>query len=332
MRVLVTGGAGFLGSGLVDNLLAIGAHVDALDDLSQGHLDNLVRPLRNSRFSFHLGSVLDERLVDTLVSKADQVYHLAALVGMPVIIHAGAEALRVNASGAYTVLNACVRHSTRCVIFSSSEVYGSGRNIKEGIAKPFAETDPLDPGEKGSARWLYAIAKMCSERAALSHFRHHDLPVTVVRPFNAIGPRQSASSGMVIPSFISAALEERPMQIFGTGEQTRTFVSEEDLIRQVISLGMDDRAVGRVVNVGGEEAFSIVDLAHVVNEVLGTRASIERMPYKALYGGGYTDIRHRRPDLGLLKKLGHYRRLKPIRDVIAEIASSMRPVLEEGMI
>ncbi|MFH2002607.1 MAG: NAD-dependent epimerase/dehydratase family protein [Planctomycetota bacterium] len=326
MRVLVTGGAGFLGSNLVECLLAAGLEVDVLDDLSQGHLDNLGKALKSRRFTFHLGSVLDAELVGSLVQGADQVYHLAALVGMPVIIQAGAETLRVNASGAYTVLKACARHQTRCILFSSSEVYGSCHGA------PLSETDPLNPGEKGSARWLYAVAKICSEKAALHHFHHRNLPVTVVRPFNAIGPRQSEASGMVIPTFIRAALEGRPLQIYGTGEQSRTFVAERDLISQVISLAMDERTLGMVINVGGEEAFSVLALARLVNKVLGTDSPIERMPYRKVYGGGYTDIQHRRPDLSLLKKMGHYHRFQPIRDVIAEIAADLHPVLEKGTI
>ena len=163
MRALVTGGAGFLGSCLVDCLLAAGISVDALDDLSQGRMDNLRKALKNERFRFYLGSVLDENLIASLVEKADVVFHLAAVVGMRNIIHAETECLRVNASGSYTVLRQCARTFKRCVLFSSSDVYGNGHHDR------FSETHPLNPGKRGSARWYYAVAKICSETVSYTH-------------------------------------------------------------------------------------------------------------------------------------------------------------------
>jgi UDP-glucose 4-epimerase len=315
VRALVTGGAGFLGSSLVDCLLAAGISVDALDDLSQGRMDNLWKALKNERFRFYLGSVLDDGLVASLVEKADIVFHLAALVGMRNIIHAEKECLKVNASGSYTVLEHCARTLKRCILFSSSDVYGNGRQNR------FSENQPLNPGKRGSARWFYAVAKICSEKAAMYLHREKGLPVTVVRPFNATGPRQSSSSGMVVPTFVRNALQNEPILVYGTGKQRRTFVAAEDLIQQVTSLAMDENAVGKVVNVGGEEEYTVYELALLVKCVLGSTSEVVGISYEEAFGAGYTDVMCRRPDLELLVRMGHRRSLRPMRDVVEEMAS-----------
>jgi UDP-glucose 4-epimerase len=314
VRALVTGGAGFLGSHLVDCLLAAGIAVDALDDLSQGKMDNLWKALRKEHFRFHLGSVLEDDLVASLVSRADIVFHLAAVVGMRNILHAEKECLKVNASGSYTVLRHCARAFKRCILFSSSDVYGNGSPA------PIAESHPLCPGGRGSARWHYAVAKICSERAALRLHREAGLPVTVVRPFNATGPRQAASSGMVVPTFILRAIQGEPLQVYGSGRQRRTFVASEDLIQQVIALAMDEGSAGKVVNVGGEEEYTVYELALLVKSVVGSTSPVVGIPYEEAYGAGYTDVMYRRPDLRLLGRLGHRRPLRPLRDVVEEMA------------
>jgi UDP-glucose 4-epimerase len=311
---MVTGGAGFLGSCLVERLLSAGFEVDALDDLSQGRMDNLRQALKIPRFRFHLGSVLDTGKVESLVETADLVFHLAAVVGMPNVIRAGAETLMVNAGGSYAVLRSCARYHRRCVVFSSSEVYGNGAK------DPFEERQALRPGRKGTARWYYAMAKICSERAALHHHADSDLPVTVVRPFNAVGARQSEAAGMVLPTFVHCALEGENLPVYGTGAQRRTFVAAEDLIDQVIALALDEAAHGLVVNVGGDEEYSVEELASMVIDVLDSSSAICKVDYGELYDGRYTDIVRRRPDLGRLDKLGHLRRLKPIRQVVKEMA------------
>lgn len=318
MRALVTGGAGFLGSCLVERLLSAGFEVDALDDLSQGRMDNLRLALKNPRFRFHLGSVLDHGKVETLVEAADLVFHLAAVVGMPNVIQAGAETLMVNAGGSYSVLRAAARHVRRCVVFSSSEVYGNGDG------RPFEESQVLRPGRKGTARWYYAVAKICSERAALHHHRSGGLPVTVVRPFNAVGARQSDVAGMVLPTFVHCALQGESLPVYGTGLQRRTFIAAEDLIDQVIALALDEAAKGLVVNVGGDEEFSVEELGRLVIDVLGSPSKLCKVDYGELFDGRYTDIVRRRPDLGLLDRLGHFRRLKPVREIIVEMAGAFR--------
>jgi len=318
VRVLVTEGAGFLGSCLVERLLSGGFEVDALDDLSQGRMDNLRKALKNRRFRFHLGSVLDQEKVDALVEASALVFHLAAVVGMTHVIDAGSRTLNVNAQGSYAILRAAARWDRRCVIFSSSEVYGTGGGL------PFEESQPLKPGRRGTARWYYAVAKICSERAAGHHYRSSGLPVTVVRPFNAVGARQSETSGMVLPTFMRCALEGRDLPVYGSGRQSRTFISDEDLVDQVTALALDERSHGLTVNVGGREEYSAEELAALVIDVVGSASGIRKLDYGDLYGGRYTDIARRRPDLSLLERLGHIRRLQPIREVVARIASSMR--------
>jgi len=290
--------------------------IDALDDLSLGSMDNLGRSLENSAFSFHLGSVLDEKITSRLVDRADVVFHLAALVGMQNILHAGEKTLEVNARGSYKVLKACARQKKRCVVFSSSDVYGNG------TGSYISEEDSLDPGPRRSARWYYAVAKICAERAASVHFKRSGLPVTVVRPFNAAGPGQAWSAGMVLPTFVRQALSGAPIRVHGNGEQRRTFVASENLVDQVIGLAMDDRSIGMVVNVGGVEEHSVNGLAYMVKEVLGSSSAVRHVPYKQVFGEGYVDVWRRRPDLSLLEKLGHCRPFKPLRDVIHEMAVS----------
>lgn len=315
MRALVTGGAGFLGSCLVDRLLAAGWTTDVLDDLSLGSLENLRSALKNPGFSFQLGSVLDEDLVNGLVEQADYVFHLAALVGIPVVLEAGRETLRVNAGGSYTVLRSCAAHGKRCILFSSSEVYGNGNGA------PFSEDHAVNLDDRGSIRWLYAAAKACAERAARFWYRKTRLPVTTVRPFNATGPKQSPSSGQVMPVFVNNALRNKPLRVFGNGEQRRTFVAGQDLVDQVIDLAMDERSVGGTYNVGGEEEFTVNELAHLVKELLGSSSPVEHVSYEAAYGERYIDIMHRRPDLSRLKAMGYGRRLQPLEDVILQMSS-----------
>ncbi|MBU0753899.1 MAG: NAD-dependent epimerase/dehydratase family protein [Planctomycetes bacterium] len=318
MRALVTGGAGFLGSCLVDRLLAAGWITEALDDLSQGSLNNLRSAFNHSNFNFQLGSVLDNGLVGAMVERADYVFHLAALVGIPVVLEAGRETLRVNAKGSYTVLRACAARQKRCILFSSSEVYGNGNGSS------FSENHAINLDDRGSIRWLYAAAKACSERAAQFWFRKSGLPVTTVRPFNATGPKQSLSSGQVVPVFVHNALRNQPLRVFGNGEQRRTFVSGEDLVDQVIDLAMDERTVGRVYNVGGVENLSINELAHLIREILHSSSPVVHVPYEKAYGERYLDIMQRKPDLTRLNTLGYGRRLQPLQEIIEEISAQNR--------
>jgi UDP-glucose 4-epimerase len=323
VRALVTGGAGFLGSILVERLLESGFEADVLDDLSRGRLENLLQASRHGGFRFYLGSVLDRGQVRALVEQADMVFHLAALVGIPVLLDAREDILNVNARGSYNLLRACADQGSRCILLSSSEVYGNGNG------NAFSEDDPLEPEGRGSVRWRYAVAKICSERAAMFLSREKGLPITVMRPFNAVGPRQSLASGQVLPAFVRAAVLGEPLRVFGTGEQRRTFVAGRDLIDQIVRLSMDDRSVGKTFNVGGEEEYSIAALANRVKSVLGSASEIRFTPYEKVYGAGNGDLLQRKPDLSRLKSLGHFRPLQPLTNVIREMASRYRATLRE---
>ena len=316
MRALVSGGAGFLGSTLVDALLHEGMEVEVLDDLSQGRLENLEHArLHGERFRFHRGSVLHGARVEALVARADLVFHLASVVGMRRVLAASKRCLVVNAGGSFRVLQSCARRGVRCILFSSSDVYGDGGEAL------LSENRPPRPGRRGAARWYYAVAKLCAERAARVLHRRTGLPVTVVRPFNAAGPRQDPASGMVVPAFVSCALEGRPLPVCGTGLQRRTFVAASDLVRQVMALARDPAAVGLTVNVGGREECSILELALLVKRVLSSPVPVARLSYEEAFGEGYTDIPCRRPDLRLLERLGHLGPLRPLREVIEETAA-----------
>lgn len=292
MRVLVTGGAGFIGSHLVDALLEQGHSVLALDDLSTGNLDNLKSAAANPGFRFVEGSILDAALVSDLVSQVDEVYHLAAAVGVKFVLDNPLRSLLTNIRGTEEVLEAADRHGKKKVIlFSSSEVYGKGASI------PFHEDDDRLLGPTSVLRWSYAASKAVDEFLALGYFHERRLPVTVVRCFNTCGPRQSPHYGMVIPRFVERALRNEPILVYGDGLQSRCFSSVHDVVRGVLMLANEPRAVGEVFNIGTKEEVSVADLARRVKAMTGSSSPIELVGYEAIYGTRFEDMQRRVPSL-----------------------------------
>lgn len=301
MRVLVTGGAGFIGSHLVDALLAQGHTIIALDDLSTGSLDNLRGAAAHPGFTFVEGSILDSKLVSQVVSQVDEVYHLAAAVGVKFVLDNPLRSLLTNIRGTEEVLEAADHHGKkRVILFSSSEVYGKGASI------PFHEDDDRLLGPTSVLRWSYAASKAVDEFLALGYFHERRLPVTVVRCFNTCGPRQSPHYGMVIPRFVERALRHEPILVYGDGLQSRCFSSVRDVVRGVLMLAQEPKTIGEVYNIGTQEEVSVAELARRVKALTGSSSAIETVGYEAIYGSRFEDMQRRVPSLDKIRGVCGY--------------------------
>jgi nucleoside-diphosphate-sugar epimerase len=327
MRVLVTGGAGFIGSHLSQALLERGDEVWVLDDLSTGRLENLTSFAHHPRLHFVEGSVLDGSVVQELVSGSELVFHLAAAVGVKFVLENPLRSLRTNIRGAEEVLEACARHRSRVVLFSSSEIYG------KGVAVPFAEDDDRVMGPTHKLRWSYACAKAVDECLAQAYWEHHQLKVTVVRCFNTCGPRQSGAYGMVIPNMVLRALRDEPILVYGDGQQSRCFSAVSDVVRGALLLAGCVAAEGEIFNIGSDEEITIAQLAERVRTLCASSSAIELVPYERIYGGSFEDLRRRVPDLSKIHRYVGYRPLLDLDDllqsVIADTCEQMgRPIPE----
>src|SRR5436190_3820771 len=274
MRMLVTGGAGFIGSHLSEALLERGHEVWALDDLSTGRLDNLVSFERDPRFRFLEGDVTDPALVKGLIAQCDQVFHLAAAVGVKYVLENPLRSLITNIRGSEVVLEAAAEHNRRVILFSSSEVYGKGMTV------PFAEDDDRVLGPTHILRWSYACGKAVDESLAQAYWQQRQLPVTVVRCFNTCGPRQSAAYGMVIPNMVERALRGDPIMVYGDGKQSRCFSAVHDVVRGVLMLSDQPSTWGQIYNIGTDEEVTVLELAERIRSKCGGRSGIEFVDYE----------------------------------------------------
>jgi UDP-glucose 4-epimerase len=319
MRVLVTGGAGFIGSHLVDALLLQGHEVWAVDDLSTGSIDNLKQAAPNPAFHFVEGSVMDPTLVQDLVSHVDEVYHLAAAVGVKFVLDNPLRSLLTNIRGTEVVLEAANKLGNKKVmLFSSSEVYGKGASV------PFRETDDRLLGPTSVLRWSYAASKAVDEFLALGYYHERRLPVVVVRCFNTCGPRQSPHYGMVIPRFVERALRNEPLLVYGSGLQSRCFSSVHDVVRGVLMLADAPGAYGEVYNIGTMEEVSVGEVARRVVAMTGSSSTIENVEYEAIYGSRFEDMQRRVPSLDKIHALVGYEPRVTLDDLLRETIEHMR--------
>lgn len=321
MRILVTGGAGFIGSHLVESLLAQGHEVWALDDLSTGLLRNLTSFERDPRFHFVQGSVTDATLVHSLVAGCDRVFHLAAAVGVKYVLENPLRSLLVNIRGAEVVLEACHAHRRKVILFSSSEVYGKGASV------PFAEDDDRVMGPAHKLRWSYACGKAVDECLAQGYWQQHLLPVVVVRCFNTCGPRQTGAYGMVIPNLVMRALQGQPMLVYGDGQQSRCFSAVSDVVRGVLQLADEPKAEGEVFNIGSSEEVTVLELAQRVKRLTGSSSPIEFVPYEQVYGHSFEDMRRRVPDLRKIARVVGYRPQVKLDDLLERVIEHSRAEL-----
>jgi len=324
VNILVTGGAGFIGSHLVDRLLGDGHAVTVLDDLSTGRAANLAHLMGEPRLRFARGTVLDAGLVETLLSDAELVYHLAAAVGVGHVIRDPLWALGTNARGTEVVLGAAARAGARVVFASTSEIYGTSE------ALPFREDGPRVLGPTWVHRWGYSTAKALGEHLCFAH-AERGLPVSIVRYFNAYGPRMDpAGYGSVIARFVTQALAGAPLTVHGDGEQSRCFTFVAETVDATVRAGTDPRAVGEVFNVGSAFHCTINALARLILDATGSASSIAHVPYETAYGKGFADARHRVPDIAKAEAVLGWRATVPLAEGIARVVAERTMVGVNG--
>jgi nucleoside-diphosphate-sugar epimerase len=318
VRALVTGGAGFIGSHLTEALLEAGHEVIVLDDLSTGRLANLAAVEAHPRLELAEGSVTDESLVRKLMAGADVVYHLAAAVGVRLILDRPVGTIETNIVGTETILRAAREGRPRVVLASTSEVYGKNDRV------PLSEDDDRVLGPTTKSRWSYACSKAIDEFLALAYYHEHGVPVTILRFFNTIGPRQTGRYGMVVPRFVRQALDGGPITVYGDGQQSRCFTDVEDTVRATIALSLAPAAVGEVFNVGNTHELTIEALAERVRGLVQSGASIVRVPYDEAYQPGFEDLRRRVPDIRKAERVAGHRPRVPLDETLTRVIAYLR--------
>ncbi|MEX2555853.1 MAG: NAD-dependent epimerase/dehydratase family protein [Actinomycetota bacterium] len=318
MRALITGGAGFIGSHLAERLVADGYDVLLLDDLSTGRYSNIEHLLGTPQVEFALGSILNADLVDDLVRRADVVYHLAAAVGVELIIEKPVESLRTNIMGSEIVLEKCHKYGTPVMVTSTSEIYGKNASDRLG------EEDDRILGSPLKSRWSYSEAKAIEEILAYTYWKQKGLHTVIVRLFNTVGPRQTGRYGMVIPRFVNQALRGEPLTVYGDGEQTRTFCYVGDVIDAMVKLADHPDAPGQAINLGGIEEISMRDLAARVITLTGSESTVRFVGYEEAYEEGFEDMPRRVPDTGRAHKLVGFDPQVSLDDIISRVIDEQR--------
>jgi UDP-glucose 4-epimerase len=318
MRVLITGGAGFVGSHLSEALLSAGHHVHVVDDLSTGAIDNIahLKPQRN--FGYTIDTVFNESLTAELVDSADVVFHLAAAVGVKLIVERPVHTIECNVHGTEVVLRHASKKRKLVLVASTSEVYGKSADV------PFREDADLVLGATTRHRWAYACSKMLDEFHALAYWKERKLPVVVFRLFNTVGPRQTGQYGMVLPNFVRQALAEEPITVFGDGTQSRSFTYVGDVVRALMALMVEPKAVGQVFNIGNVEEVSIRALAERVKAATASSSSIVTIPYEQAYDSGFEDMPRRVPDLRKIRDLVGYEPRVGLDEIIRRVVEDFR--------
>jgi UDP-glucose 4-epimerase len=318
MRILVTGGAGFIGSHLCERLIAIGHTVTAIDNFSTGRASNLAQVEGVEGFKLIEGSILDAQLLTELISDVDYVFHLAAAVGVFNIINNPLASLLTNIRGTENVLEAANATKTPVFLTSSSEVYG--KNISDSLK----ESDDRILGSPITLRWSYSEAKAIDESLAYAYFIEKQLEIRVVRFFNTVGPRQLGAYGMVVPRFVKSAMNNEPITIYGDGNQTRCFAHVYDVIDAVIAIAFAENTIGKVINIGNDFEISINGLAHEVIAANDSKSEIVYVPYKEAYGDGFEDMERRVPNIDLINQLVGWKPQRNLATIIADISTEMK--------
>jgi UDP-glucose 4-epimerase len=296
MRYLITGGAGFIGSHLTEALLRTGHDVTVIDDLSTGRLANLTEAQSFPNFRIEIESILNETVLDRLISECDAVFHLASAVGVRFIADRPVEVIDRIILGTHALLKVASRYNRKVLITSSSEIYGKNEQV------PYREDDDRVLGSTYNSRWSYSDSKAIAEYLSLAYQREKELPIVIVRLFNTIGPRQSGQYGMVVPRLVGQALKNEPMTVYGDGRQTRCFCFVTDVVRAIIGLMNSAESTGEIFNVGSREEISIMELAHLIKYISGSNSDIVTVPHDIAYGQGFEDIQRRIPDIGKINR------------------------------
>ncbi len=318
MKILITGGAGFVGSHLADKFIGQGHEITVIDDLSTGRYANVEHLEGNPNFRLIIDTVLNAELMEELIRETDRVFHMASAVGVRLIMEQPVKTIETIFHGTDVVLKYCSRYRKRVLIPSTSEVYGKGASI------PFREEDDLLTGATDKHRWAYACAKTLDEFLALAHWKETRLPVVVVRLFNTVGPRQTGQYGMVVPRFVHSAMKNEAITVFGDGTQQRCFGHVLDVVEGLSKLLETPSCFGQVINLGNDEEVSILGLAERAIELTGSKSEIRYVPYEEAYGDGFEDMRRRVPGLEKAKKLVGYKPTRSLENIINDVANEFK--------
>jgi len=324
MHVLITGGAGFIGAHLTRALLERGDRVAVLDNLSTGTIETIRAFAHHPLYTFAIDDLRNELVLDRLASEADAIVHLAAAVGVQLVVERPTETIETNVIGTHAVLAAARRYRCRTLLASTSEVYG------KGVRVPFAEDDDLLLGASSRSRWSYAASKLLDEFLGLAAHREYDLPVTVVRFFNTVGPGQTGRYGMVVPRFVRAALQGEPIPVYGDGEQSRCFCHVRDTVRAVVDLlNLPDRTSGEIYNIGSSQEVTINELAQTVIDRTESPSTIQYIPYSEAYAPGFEDMRRRVPDTSKIHAAVGWAPRYNLNQILDDVIEFERPRLAQ---
>ncbi len=312
-RYLITGGAGFIGSHLAESLLDQGDSVTIIDNLSTGRFENIQHLVGNQNFRFAIDTITNEVVMDRLASNCDVIFHLAAAVGVQLIVEHPVHTIETNVMGTEAVLKAALRYRAKVLLASTSEVYGKGNGI------PFSEEDDVLLGSTSRSRWAYAASKMVDEFLGLAYQREYGLEVVIMRFFNTVGPRQTGRYGMVIPSFIRQAIRNEPITVYGDGTQSRCFCDARDVVKALIGLAYHPNASGQVYNIGSTEEVTIKELAERVIKITKSNSDITYIPYDQAYAPGFEDMRRRVPDLNRITSLLDWAPQRTLDDILESV-------------
>ncbi len=313
MKALITGGAGFIGSHLAEELLDKGHQVFLIDDLSTGSIDNIEHLKKNKGFSYTIDTILNSPVLAELIDNCDVVFHMAAAVGVMLIIESPVNTIETNIKGTEAVLIHANKKKKKVIIASTSEVYG------KSVQKSFKENGDLILGPTTKGRWSYACSKAIDEFLALAYCKEKRLPVVITRLFNIVGPRQTGRYGMVIPRFVKQALLNQPITVFGDGKQTRCFTHVKDAVSSLVKFSQTDKAVGEVINLGSDNEITIASLAKKVKEAVESRSEIRYVSYNEAYEEGFEDMRRRVPDLKKIKKIIGFKLKYSLDDILKDV-------------
>ena len=318
MNYFITGGAGFIGSHLAEKLLSNGEIVSIIDDLSTGSIDNIEHLKSNVNFEYKIDSIMNEHLLAELIDKADVVFHLAAAVGVKLIVESPVRTIETNIQGTELVLKMASKKKKKIIIASTSEVYG------KGTCMPFKETGDLVFGPTTKGRWSYACSKAIDEFLGLAYYKEKKVPVTIVRLFNTVGPRQTGMYGMVIPTFVKQSLLNHPITVYGDGQQTRCFTYVGDVVDALVKISRNPKAVGEIFNIGSTEEISIKELAELVKSMTKSNSEIVYIPYDKAYEEGFEDMQKRIPDLSKIREFIGYKPTTNLKEILEKVIDCVR--------
>ncbi|RII29438.1 MAG: nucleoside-diphosphate sugar epimerase [Geobacter sp.] len=316
-RILITGGAGFIGSHLADILVAEGHHVSVIDNLSTGNIKNIEHLFANTNFKFIRDTISNEIVLDRVASECDIIVHLAAAVGVKLVVERPVHTLETNVTGTEQVLKVALRYRCKVLIASTSEVYGKGHKI------PFTEDDDVLLGSTSISRWGYAVSKMLDESLAFAYWTEYGLPIVLFRLFNTVGPRQTGHYGMVIPTFMQQAINGEPITVFGDGNQQRCFCDVSDVVRAIAGLMYNQAAIGQLFNIGGNQEVSMLELAERVIKIAQSKSEIKLVTYSEAFGSGFEDMQRRVPNTKKIFNLLNWKPLLNLDQILVNVRNSL---------